>query len=38
LKITPHVDSIEENGNIIIQHDETNPNLFQGFLLKEKRK
>jgi hypothetical protein len=29
---------IDENGNILIQHDETYPNLSQGFLLKAKRK
>ena len=34
----PYVDLIDENGNILIQHDETFPNLSQGFLLKAKRK
>ena len=33
-----YVDLIDENGNILIQHDETFPNLAQGFLLKAKRK
>ena len=33
-----YVDMIDENGNILIQHDETFPNLAQGFLLKAKRK
>ena len=33
-----YVDLIDENGNILIQHDETFPNLSQGFLLKAKRK
>jgi hypothetical protein len=35
---TSYVDLIDENGNILIQHDETFPNLAQGFLLKAKRK
>ena len=33
-----YVDLTDENGNILIQHDETFPNLSQGFLLKAKRK
>ena len=33
-----YVDFIDENGNILIQHDERFPNLSQGFLLKAKRK
>ena len=33
-----YVDFIDENGNISIQHDETFPNVSQGFLLKAKRK
>ena len=33
-----YVDLIDENGNIIIQHDETFPTLSQGFILKAKRK
>jgi hypothetical protein len=35
---TSYVDLIEENGNILIQHDETFPNLSQGFLLTAKRR
>ena len=35
---TSYVDLIDENGNISIQHDETFPNLAQGFLLRAKRK
>ena len=37
-KNSSYVDLIDENGNILIQHDETFPNLAQGFLLKAKRK
>ena len=33
-----YVDFIDENGNILIQHDEIFPNLSQGFLLKAERK
>jgi hypothetical protein len=35
---TSYIDLIDENGNILIQHDETFPNLAQGFLLTAKRK
>ena len=35
---TSYVDLIDENENILIQHDETFPNLAHGFLLKAKRK
>jgi hypothetical protein len=35
---TSYVDLIDDNGNILIKHDETYPNLSQGFLLKAKRK
>ena len=33
-----YVDFIDENGNILIQHDERFSNLSKGFLLKAKRK
>jgi hypothetical protein len=35
---TSYVDLIDESGNILMQHDETFPNLAQGFLLTAKRK
>jgi hypothetical protein len=34
---TSYVNLIDENGNILIQHDEIFPNLGQGFLLTAKR-
>ena len=33
-----YVDVIDDNGNIIIRHDETFPRLAQGFIVKAKRK
>ena len=33
-----YVDVFDDNGNIIIQHDETFPTLAQGFIVKAKRK
>jgi hypothetical protein len=33
-----YVDLIDDNGNIIIQHDETFPTISQGFKVKAKRK
>jgi hypothetical protein len=36
---TSYVDSIDENGNILIQYDETYPNLvLKGFFLRQKEK
>ena len=35
--INAYVDLIDENGNILIQHDETFPNLGQGLTAKRKR-
>jgi hypothetical protein len=32
------VDVIVDNGNIVIQHDETFPTLAQGFMVKANRK
>jgi hypothetical protein len=33
-----YVDVVDDNGNIVIQHDETFPTLAQGFLITAKRK
>ena len=33
-----YVDVVDDNGNIVIQHDETFPTFAQGFLITQKEK